>query len=212
MDIKKYQVLKHKAEQGDVSAQYDLGIMLEYCGTSEALSWLSKAAEQGHLKAQCNLGRICYRIGKRYNKEDYFYKAFYWFRKAAESNDPQALNGLGKCYLHGYGVQNDNTEAVRLFRVAAQKNDLEALCNLGKCFLYGLGVAQNIEEAKRLLFLAAEQDQTDALYELGESFLYGSNYGMGVKRNIDEAKKCFLLAARKGNYLAEEKLKKVFKI
>ena len=61
--------LRKHAEEGDPEAQYDLaglyynadGVEKDY---DEAAKWLHKAAEQGHSRAQCNLGvclftRIC---------------------------------------------------------------------------------------------------------------------------------------------------------
>jgi TPR repeat protein len=53
------------AKAGDADAQYELGTMYER-GVSdevEAAKWYSKAAEQGHVDAQCNLG-IAYVLGE----------------------------------------------------------------------------------------------------------------------------------------------------
>jgi len=56
------------AEQGDISAQYNLGLMYEYGrgvvqDYAEAAKWYMKAAEQGDASAQENLG-IMYHKGR----------------------------------------------------------------------------------------------------------------------------------------------------
>ncbi len=53
--------LKERAIEGDVEAQYELGLMYKYGlgitqDREEAFYWLRKAAEQGHVMAQDNLG------------------------------------------------------------------------------------------------------------------------------------------------------------
>jgi TPR repeat protein len=54
-------VIQRKANQGDASAEYQLGVMYEEGqdlpkDTTEALKWYRKAAEQGNATAQTNLG------------------------------------------------------------------------------------------------------------------------------------------------------------
>ena len=57
--------LRERAEQGNASAQSDLGLAY-YKGEGvpedyvEALKWLRKAADQGDAMAQANLGRAYY--------------------------------------------------------------------------------------------------------------------------------------------------------
>ncbi|HHQ4547446.1 TPA: LysM-like peptidoglycan-binding domain-containing protein, partial [Aeromonas veronii] len=77
------------AEQGNASAQYNLGLMYEQGhgvaqDYKQAVSWYRKAAEQGNASAQYNLG-LMYEQGHgvvQDNKE-----AIAWYRKAAEQGD-----------------------------------------------------------------------------------------------------------------------------
>jgi len=51
------------------------------------------------------------------------------------------------CYAHGFGVTQDNMEAVKWYRKAAEQNDAEAQWSLGICYGNGIGVATNFVEA-----------------------------------------------------------------
>jgi hypothetical protein len=77
---------------------------------------------------------------------------------------------VGKCYDAGWGVAQDDAEAVRWYRLAAAQGYADALCNLGFMFENGRGVAQDDAEAVRWYRLAAAQgdaDATAALQRLG---------------------------------------------
>jgi hypothetical protein len=74
------------AEQGNASAQANLGYMYERGdGVAQddtvAVKWYRQAAEQGHASAQNNLGNIYYN-GKGVTKDDA--QALKWYRQAAE--------------------------------------------------------------------------------------------------------------------------------
>jgi TPR repeat protein len=74
------------AEQGNASAQYNLGLMydtgevvpLDY---AEAMNWYRLAAQQGHAKAQSNFG-LMYHKGKGVLQD--LSEAMKWYRRAAE--------------------------------------------------------------------------------------------------------------------------------
>jgi hypothetical protein len=79
-------LLRPLAEQGDASAQSDLGFMYKWArgvpqNYAEAMKWFRKAADQGHDRGQFNLGTM-YRDG--YGVPQDFVEAVKWFRKAAE--------------------------------------------------------------------------------------------------------------------------------
>jgi len=127
-DIKK---LMKAAEQGNAEAQFALskcyaeGIIVGQ-DASEAVKWSTKAAEQGHEKAQkvlpghqCLLGR-CYAEGTGGVRKNSI-EAVKWFKKAAEQGDAPAQYALGLCYYTGNGVRTDVEEAVRWFREAANQ-------------------------------------------------------------------------------------------
>ncbi len=106
------------AEQGDSSAQYNLGLMYsngkgvkqDY---TQAVAWYRKAAEQGDSSAQSNLGWM-YSNGKGV-KQDYT-QAVAWYRKAAEQGDSSAQSNLGLMYENGQGVKKDLQKALLLYK------------------------------------------------------------------------------------------------
>ena len=89
--------LRAKAEQGDASAQFNLGLAYEDgLGVAkdqvEAAKWYRKAAEQGHAKAQFNLG-VAYDNGRGVAKDQV--EAYAWFNLAAIKNeDGRKMRGI----------------------------------------------------------------------------------------------------------------------
>lgn len=130
--------LRKAAELGHLEAQYDLG-MLYYHGVKEpnsqtfelapnptlAVTWLSKAAEQGDTLAKFYLAQ-CYEEGTGVKKD--FAKAFCWYKSAAESDCqiPWVLSKLAECYENGIGVEIDVDKAIEWYQAAADNGDEQA--------------------------------------------------------------------------------------
>jgi TPR repeat protein len=88
--------LTQSSEQGDVEAQYKLGVMYdEGRGVEkdyiEAICWYRLAAEQGHAEAQYQLGQ-CYDKGYGVQKDQK--EAMRWYRLAAAQGHDKAANML----------------------------------------------------------------------------------------------------------------------
>lgn len=105
-------LLREAAEQGEVYAQINLGLILPVSETSEGFKWLRLSAERGFADAQYELGEL-YREG-RYIPQDYP-EAARWYRLAAEQGYRDAQQSLGHAYLEGQGVPKDEEEAARWF-------------------------------------------------------------------------------------------------
>ena len=101
---------------------------------------LFRAAEQGHARAQFNLGNM-YRKGDGVPQD--FKEAVKWFRKAAEQRYAKAQFNLGVMYRDGEGVLKDFKEAVKCFRKAAEQGYDDAQVNLGAMYANGNGVPQD---------------------------------------------------------------------
>ena len=87
---------------------YRLGMLYEN-GTNgvrkdekEAIDWFRKAANQGNLDAQYNLGR-CYKNGDGVNQD--MLRAAKWFYKAAKQGDKDAKDALKRI------LDNDDDES-----------------------------------------------------------------------------------------------------
>jgi TPR repeat protein len=93
------------ADKGDADAQFNMGQAYRFGkGVPKDLritqSWYEKAAQQGHEKAQANLGILLFDTGKRA-------EALPWIRKAADRGDPRALYVLGTAHFNGDLVAKD---------------------------------------------------------------------------------------------------------
>lgn len=94
-------------------------------------------------------------------------QAVAWFRSAARSGDARAVNMLGRCHEHGWGVPADPRQAAAHYRKAADLGDAWALFNLADLHCRGVGVPADDEAAYRLYAAAASKGNVKALNMLG---------------------------------------------
>ena len=97
-------------EPTDAEAQFELGRRLVWGleGTKKdpraGLKWLRLAAEQGHARAQTQLG-MAYQKGRGVGRN--IPESAKWMRKAAEQGHPKAQFEMGVYYRDGKGVPRD---------------------------------------------------------------------------------------------------------
>lgn len=181
------------AEQGDASAQFNMGICYYYGygvmkDYSLSVYWWKKAAEQGNTEAQCNLG-ACYQEGYGVTKSHS--QAVFWYRKAAEQGNALAQYNLARCYCIGEGVATDYSQAVYWCRKAAEQGIVSAqtlLCNL---YYDGKGVEEDYSQAAYWSKKAAEQGSAVAQYILGLCYYHGD----GMAQDFSKAAYYFRKAA-----------------
>ena len=126
--------LKAAAEQGDATAQLNLGYMYDIGegvpeNDVEAVRWYRMAAEQGDATAQLNLGNL-YANGE--GVPENYIEAVRWYRMAAEQGDATAQFNLGYMYDTGEGIPKDYVQAYAWFNIAAAQGDEIAKENLEK--------------------------------------------------------------------------------
>lgn len=123
--------------------QNSLGIKCLYDQNEEkAVYWFRKAAEQGYVPAQCNLGVFLLSGIKKDEKQ-----AVVWLRKAAEKGSSQAQYELGYCYNYPIGVNKDPKQAFYWYRKAAEQGHRDAIFELWQCYEKGLGVTKDLKQA-----------------------------------------------------------------
>ena len=193
---------KPLAEQGNASAQHNLGFMYrkgkgvtqDY---AEAVKWYRKAAEQGHASAQNQLGFMYY-SGKGVTQD--YAEAVKWYRKAAEQGYAIAQYFLGQMYDEGKGVTQDYAEAVKWYRKSAEQGDVDAKDALKKAESALEAQKEKIarEKEQKLRFTEAMRlaEQGDAKAQLDLSEMYYS--GEGVAQDHVEAVKWARKAADQG--------------
>ena len=159
---------KKAAEKDSQEAQYQLGNCYRYGygvakSYEQAIYWYQKAidqdedskykkwaedeynslkikydAEQGDTEAQFQLAEM-----SKSDKE----KAFYWYKKAAESNHSKAQFALALCYRHGRGVSRDPSQAFFWLEKAAEQGHGEAQSILSLCYGKGDGCVKDSQKS-----------------------------------------------------------------
>ena len=117
-----------KANAGDVASQVAAAVMYaKGSGVArnpkEAVTWFTKAAEQGNPDAQCKLGAL-YLGGKGLPKDSL--EASKWFLMAAENGLAAAQLQMARMHLAGAGVVKDDVEAYKWAKLAMAAGDKQA--------------------------------------------------------------------------------------
>ena len=115
---------------------------------TESLKWTKLAAEQGHAKAQYNLG-IMYRNGKGVSPNNRI--AAKWYTLAAEQGYAAAQTNLGVMYSTGQGVVQDIVYAYLWVSMAAA-NGNELGEKLKGAFARLLTPSQTVEVQSQRVF------------------------------------------------------------
>lgn len=180
------------AEQGDINAQVWLARHLLLTNElEEAIVWLGRAAESGHVEAQTLLG-LSYLTGRAVTRSPQ--DAIKWLRLAAEKNYPKAEGLLALAYVTAPEVRNEE-EGRRWVRKAAADGDPLGQTLLGEFLLFGrAGVDKNEGEGVAWIRKASEQGDARAQYMLAGLLANG----VGTKKDVIQSRFWLELAAAQG--------------
>ena len=101
-----------------------------------------------------NVDKIYQEAKALYEKKNYA-AAVPKLRIAAEKGKKGAIYRLARCYDKGYGVEENNQQAVRLYQQAANKGHAKSQYQLARCYVKGKGVAADTGEARKWIRRAA---------------------------------------------------------
>lgn len=132
-------------------------------------------------------------------------KARYYFEKAAELGNADALYGLGKLYLKQEFPDYDPAKAVEYLEESAAKGNAFAKYQLGKLLCQGELVSKDIARGLPLLKELAENGVTFASYIAGKVYLREEGW-----QDIKKAILYFRQAAEDGNSYAEYQLGRIY--
>lgn len=123
-----FEKTKKLADDGQVTAQFNLGVMYSKGSEIEknphmAAVWYQRAAEAGHAGAQLNLGQV-YSGGVGVDQD--YKKAIYWYEKSAKQEMNKAQYNLGYLHAKGLGVPKDMVVSYHWFNLAAASGLKEA--------------------------------------------------------------------------------------
>lgn len=161
----------------------------------QAAEWYLKAANQGHAKAQNNLGAL-YAQGHGVEKNQA--KAIEWYTKSASQGYVYAQNNLAFIYQTGNGVTKDMDKAMEWYTKAANQGFADAQYRLGTIF----SDMKDYESAAKWYQKAADQDHASAQINLGA--LYSD--GKGVPQDYKKAAEWYKKSAFQGNAYAQNNL------
>jgi TPR repeat protein len=163
--------LRLAAENGDVGAQYHLGVSYccgdeyEWMGIkedfTEAARWLRLAANRGDLNALESLESL-YQPGEMLPEDPT--RAFQWLLDVAEDGDCVAQNLVAERYMQGEGVAKNISEAAKWYEASAEQGHPWAQLKLGHLYAEGKGVNQSLDSARYWYVIAMEQKKSDGVY------------------------------------------------
>ena len=105
-----------------------------------ALKEWTPLADQGHAKAQYNLG-VAYANGEGVIQD--YKTAVKWYILSAEQGNAKAQYNLGIMYDNGQGVLQDYKTAVKWYILSAEQGYAKAQYNLGVMYALGQGVIED---------------------------------------------------------------------
>jgi TPR repeat protein len=184
-------VLEPLAQKDDPQAQYRLARIyaLNLDNVERAFELLNAAAKLDYVPAFLRLGE--YYNEKRYRNIE---KAFYWYKKAAAREEPEALVYLGIAHSRGKFVKKDTVLAEQLFERAAKVGDAEIVRTIGQAYVACRDISwtqtqtrNKWEKARSWLERAAARGSNSANWDL----TYYYFHGCGPKQNRRKAVEWF---------------------
>jgi len=168
--------------------------------------WYRKAAEQGMMDAQYNLGLLYYGWDDGPGLLENYKQAADWFRRAAAQGSEKAKSRLILLYSLGYEVPQDDEWEVDWGRRAAEQGDIAAQRTLGDRYRDGRGLPQDNAEAATWYRKAAQNGDLAAQISLAEMYSHGSVprelcVHFSFEENCDDAVSPLALALDEETYL-----------
>jgi TPR repeat protein len=112
---------------------------------------------------------------------------------------------VGKCYLQGTGVAQDQAKAVEWFLKAHKGGDAEGGLSLGACYHMGRGTPKNDLQALFCFQTAGAKGNMGAQHNAGECYFQG----WGTERDFVKAAMWYKKAAAQGDEYAQKQVEKI---
>ena len=122
-----------------------------------------------------------------YRNGDYA-TAFNLFKPLAEQGNAKAQHNLGIMYENGYGVMEDDNEAVTWYRKSARQGIAVSQYNLG--LMYNLGIGIDINNKKALMWYNLAHDHNNSYAEYSINKLVLRMTPANISQAQDMAERC----------------------
>ncbi|MBU2971034.1 SEL1-like repeat protein [Pseudoalteromonas sp. C2R02] len=171
--------------------------------TTQAINYLSQAAQNGHIEGMFNLG-MAFELGKGVDKN--INAAFEWQLKAAEKGWLKAQRKVAKMYEHGSGVQGEPIEAFNWYQRAAEQGDADSQLELGAIYMQGISLPGKLipqDSVKGLHWIreSAKQNNAEAQFALASLI---------IDEKPEEAIRFYKKAAENGNKFSMHNLASIY--
>lgn len=213
--LQRFGRMEKEAQLGDVLAQFRVG-QAYVEGTAHvtpdarrAAQWFRRAADQGHMEAQCRLAaHYTDGLGVPHDPVE----AAAWYRRAAEAGSAEAQCAMGSLCARGQGVAMDRRESLRWWGLAADQGHVQACVNLGVSHYFGRGVPRDAELAFAYYSKAVDRGQSDARGYADAlcSVAHMLCDGIGVARDPVMGTRRYRRAAELGNASAQFTLGRLY--
>lgn len=146
----------------------------------KAIMYYEKSAELGYSRAMNCLGNVL----------DDEIKAFEWFEKSADKNDPSGIGDLGYCYATGFGVEKDINKGIQLLEKAGELGFATAYSNLGYIYENGYDdIEQDSNKAIEYYQKAAELGYASSYANISIMYQQGIGLDADIEKAMEYAKK-----------------------
>lgn len=142
------------ANEGDLDAMCDMGMIYRHIDSKIAKGWLEKSAEQGHLESQYNLSRLI-RHEEKYGRM--IPMALKWLNKAAKGGHAESQFSLGEFY--DYTIK-DYEYAMKWYMMAFSQGHLLVQSHIAFMYMNGRGVEKSEIESNKWFDLYDENRKT----------------------------------------------------
>lgn len=112
--------------------------------------------------------------------------------RAAQMNDDNAYNELGRCYAEGIVIEKDEKKAIEYYEKGAALKNKYSLFNLAKRYLSNSNCEEKIHLGINYLQLSTQKYYYKAQHLLGNCYLNGK----GVEKDLCKATHYFSLSAK----------------
>lgn len=182
IDKEEFTKVHEAAEEGDPYSQYIYAGLVRSKNPYEAETYYTRAAEQGNVKAMCELA-LGYSEHHNLNTKTGFgfypKKELYWTTKAAENGDADSMLKLALAYGTGEMLQKDEAEEARWLQKAADAGSAEAHYRLSMLPMYQYNRKMRIELLRKAAEVSKKSKDRNtfgqAAFELGLEYLPKQN-------------------------------------
>lgn len=169
--------LRQRVETGDAEAMAVLcGTLLEKNKGTECKEVLELAQKSADMNCPSGKNALGYLYEHGYCVATNQQKAFELYKEAANEKDPIALCNVGNCYLRGFVVKKDTTEALKYIEKSAMQGYPLAQYKLAFLYYYGGNtIKRDVSKGIEWLTLASDQGMPNAQYDLSKIYYYGES-------------------------------------